>query len=304
MNTVLILLSTYNGERFLREQLDSLFSQKGVTVKVLVRDDGSRDTSVSILEEYAQRTGHLIIIKGENVGATRSFLALQDEALKYEADYYAFCDQDDIWLEDKLITAVNILENKSNSDRPALYMSAYQMVDTSLNKISTAIKQPRLTLPSALISNCATGCTMVFNRSLLHASACVSEDSIIMHDYWMYLVCLALEGFVYYDTTPHILYRQHGNNVIGGLNESFCNRWATRTIKLFKPGDCYKSKLAKKLLFAKESQLSNENREYLLYASTCNRFYSKWKMLTNCENFVFSFDKNLQTIGLILTGKF
>lgn len=305
MNKVLILLSTYNGSSFIKEQIDSLLSQINVDIQILVRDDGSSDATTSILQEYASVDNRINLILGDNLGACNSFLELQKEALKYEADYYAFCDQDDVWLNDKLSTAVKVLEENGQANQPALYMSAFQMVDANLNKIDTPIYTPMLSLPAALISNCATGCTMVFNRTLLQKTISdVPNSDIIMHDYWLYLTCLIMKGFVFFDTTPYIYYRQHGNNVIGGIGTSFCKRWWMRFKKLFLEGDNFKSKLAQKLIAVYNSYLCEEDRQFLVYASTCRKLSSKFKLLTNKDVLSFSIDKNLQTIGLILTGKF
>lgn len=106
--TVAVLMATYNGERFLREQLDSLLNQKDVTVKILVRDDNSKDSTVSILEEYKSKS-LLQWYTGEHLGVEKNFLDLLRHAP--EADYYAFCDQDDVWDDNKLSVAINHLRN-------------------------------------------------------------------------------------------------------------------------------------------------------------------------------------------------
>lgn len=304
MNKNLILLSTYNGEKYLREQLDSLLRQKEVEIKILVRDDGSKDDTLSILEEYKSKTGKVEIIKGKNCGSAQSFFELILEAYKryVNYDYFAFCDQDDVWLDDKLSAAIKVLE-KAPSDKAALYMGAYQMVDANLNKIPTPQYDPVLTLSAAMAANCATGCTMVFNKALLCALVGYDSKDAIMHDYWAYLVCLATGGFVYYDKTPYILYRQHGNNVIGGKKDSFAKRWTTRLTKVFRKGDCFKSRLAKKLLQCKSAQIAKDECEFLEAVATCTKLSSKWRILSTKGFLGSSLDRNLQNIGLVLTGK-
>lgn len=305
MSKILTLLSTYNGEKYIREQLDSLLNQKGVDIKILIRDDGSKDNTLAVLKEYQNVTEKVEIIESDNCGSAQSFFELLMEAFKRSKiyDYYAFCDQDDVWLEDKLKIAVSVLDEVP-TDKPALYMGAYQMVDANLNKIPTPQYDPILTLPAAMASNCATGCTMVFNKALLCTLVGYNSKDAIMHDYWTYLVCLLIGGFVYYDKTPHILYRQHGNNVIGGQKDSFLKRWSVRFIKIFRNGDCFKSNLANKLLQCKHIGMSEDDREFLKTVATYSKLSSKWKILSTKGFLSTSTDKNLQNIGLVLTGKF
>lgn len=305
MVKVLVLLSTYNGEKYLHEQLNSLLNQKGVEVTVMVRDDGSKDRTVEIIEEYQQKTKQFILLRGDNCGSCNSFFKLMKEGCKYrdEYDYFAFCDQDDVWLDDKLEAAVKILDNNVVESIPGLYMSAYQMVDADLNRIETPVRIPKLSLPAAFASNCATGCTMVFNSELLAAAsiACNTKD-VIMHDYWVYLVCLAKGGFVYYDSVPHILYRQHGNNVIGGIGDSFLKRWMVRMKKLFKRGDCFKSKLAAELSMA-INQIHANSGLFLEKLSTPKKNSSKFYLLSCKDFWTGGFEINLKNLGLLITGK-
>lgn len=305
MNKILILLSTYNGERYIREQLDSLFNQRGVDITILARDDGSKDGTISILEEYRNITGKVLLIKGENCGACNSFLKLMEEGYKYcnAYDYFAFCDQDDVWLENKLEVATKILSKHEINNKPTLYMSAYQMVDKELNCIKTPIRNPKLSLPSAFASNCATGCTMVFNVNLLAATIGHKINDVIMHDYWTYLVCLVSGGFIYYDTNPYILYRQHESNVIGGKRDSFIKKWSVRLEKIFLSGDRYKSKLANKLLKTKGFIIKSEERLFLEHLSTPKKISSKLYILKNKDFWSSSFDCNIKNFGLLITGK-
>ena len=127
MEKVLVLMSTYNGERFLEEQLATIFAQEGVSVSVLVRDDGSTDGTCRMLETW-KRTHCLDYICGDNVGAARSFFLLLQQAPA--STYYAFADQDDVWLDDKLYSAIQQIEKYD--DVPALYFCQTQLVDKNL----------------------------------------------------------------------------------------------------------------------------------------------------------------------------
>ena len=305
MSKVLILLSTYNGELYIREQIESLLNQKGVDITILVRDDQSNDRTVEILQEFEKKTGKIILIKGTNCGACNSFLKLMEEASKSinSYNYFAFCDQDDVWLEDKLMAAIEILENSKNKNIPSLYMSAYQMVDVDLKEIKTPVRTPLLSVPTALASNCATGCTMVFNSVLLADVIGYRGEDILMHDYWTYLVCLVKGGCVYYDPIPHILYRQHGNNVIGGRGDSFFKRWYLRFKKIFRQGDNFKSKLANILISQYGNQMSLNDYRFLENLRTSKKLSSKFYILMCNEFWSVGFDCKIKNLGLLLTGK-
>ena len=159
-----VLLSTFNGERYLREQLDSLLSQTVRATEIFVRDDGSTDGTVSILKDYAQRDA-LHWCEGENIGPGRSFWRLLSAC--GEADYCAFCDQDDVWDEDKLETAVDALK-RLNPELPALYCSDVRVTDEKRNLLAQhMIRACTPDYPHALIRNLGPGCTFVLNRSAL-----------------------------------------------------------------------------------------------------------------------------------------
>ena len=210
-HTVMVVLATYNGEKYLREQLDSLLAQKGVNVSILVRDDGSKDGTTEILNEY-QGEGLLTWYAGEHLNVQKGYLDLLRHA--GETDYYAFCDQDDVWDVDKLLIAVTELDELPQ-DKPAMYYCGQRLVDENLKLISIhKIASDRSDHTNFLISNVA-GCTAVFNKKLVDAVNKANPDFILMHDSWLFKICLALGGSYYADSSAHINYRQHGNNVAG-----------------------------------------------------------------------------------------
>lgn len=205
-----ILLSTFNGEKYLEEQLDSLKSQTFKDVFVLARDDGSSDSTKEILLRNESETFKWY--SGENVGAARSFMLLNNDAP--EADYYAYCDQDDYWFPEKLEAAVNILEKSNNKLK--LYYSNVIIADKSLNTIKKSAYDPNSgSLKKMLLRNYVTGCTAVFSKGLMEALKSYSPGFIFMHDWWSSLVCLSLGGEVLFDENAYILYRQHNENAIG-----------------------------------------------------------------------------------------
>ena len=164
MKKVLVLLSTYNGEKYLREQLDSVLSQEGVDVSLLIRDDGSKDGTLNILKEYSVKD-NVNYYEGVNCGPSESFHDLMRHAKGY--DYYAFCDQDDVWNNDKLITAVRLLEEKKQ-DLPLLYCSNLNVVDEHLNycRLCHSEKYDLSNKYLGLVDFFAVGCTEVFIYSI------------------------------------------------------------------------------------------------------------------------------------------
>lgn len=219
MKKLQILMSTYNGKAYLREQLDSVLQQdckqKGlVKLQLLVRDDGSKDGTQKILQEYAVRYPQEVRwYQGENCGVIQSFFELMKKTEK--ADFYAFSDQDDFWMPDKMSSAIQIIE-KYGKNRPFLYCCRPKLVDAELNAITSAMKRPamRPSFGNALLENIVTGCTAVMNEELRALVAVRFPKFTVMHDRWFYLAASCF-GRVYYDETPHICYRQHGGNVVG-----------------------------------------------------------------------------------------
>lgn len=224
MKKVQILMSTYNGEMYLDEQIQSLVAQKNVEISILIRDDGSTDNTISKLIKY-KSMGILDWYTGENLKSARSFMDLVKNAPK--ADYYAFCDQDDVWDSDKLESAIIMLE-KFDDKIPSLYCSNTRLVDNNLTPIKTRNKpKPKITIGAALVISSVIGCTEVFNHALLEVLRYYENKNIFMHDSWSYRVCMAIGGNVAFDENPHILYRQHSNNVSGG-KESFYKKYKRR----------------------------------------------------------------------------
>ena len=132
-------MSTYNGEKFLREQLNSLVTQKLKPDQIFIRDDGSTDATMDIIKYYADSYKFIKYYHGENLGAAKSFMELINKA--EEADYYALCDQDDVWFEDKLQVAVNTLEAIRPNDIPLLYCSRFTLTDEKLNPLDSEISK-------------------------------------------------------------------------------------------------------------------------------------------------------------------
>lgn len=215
MATVTVLISTYNGEKYLEEQIDSIVKQEGVNVKIFVRDDGSTDGTQKLLNQF-QKKGILYWYTGHNLRSAKSFLNLVSCAPM--SDYYAFCDQDDVWNPDKLYRAISKLECLKDDSEPKLYCSNYQLVDATLENLPDNGHISTVTFNAALVSSCCTGCTVVFDRKLLEILKIDSPKVVVMHDDWVHKVCLAVGGTVIYDDYKSLKYRQHGSNVDGGVH--------------------------------------------------------------------------------------
>ena len=216
---VLVLLSTYNGEKFLREQLDSILSQKDVEISLLVRDDGSKDETCSIIDDYAIQHQNIHVEKSENVGFIRSFSSLIRMAQLYkgEVDYFAFADQDDIWMPDKLKVACDRLA-EMDPNTPHLYTSNSIQVTSEGEKISLFHSTcPSYSKGNVMIYGTEQGCSMVFNRKALEIYDQYPPVKAY-HDRWMYMICAFL-GTTYYDHTPRFYYRIHNGNAVGSILE-------------------------------------------------------------------------------------
>lgn len=206
-------MATYNGKKYLSEQLESILAQKNVLVEILVRDDGSKDGTRNLLDEY-KKLGKLQWYTGEHLNVARGYFDLMKMALKFDADYIAFADQDDVWDSDKLYIATQFLDSVDRKV-PALYYCGQRLVDGELNFIANHELNSRRTLITRFVLSDFAGCTGVFNRALLEAVIEYEPQYMLMHDTWILKVCLCLGGKVFVDTKPHINYRQHGDNTVG-----------------------------------------------------------------------------------------
>lgn len=246
MPKVMVLMSTYNGEKYLKTQLDSVLNQEGVDVQILVRDDGSTDGTLDILQEYAKQ-GKLTYYTGPNLKPAKSFMDLIRKAS--QADYYAFADQDDYWLPGKLARAVEKLGSFSDPQRPSLYYSRTILVDKDLKPYPDNLQKYRkfLTFTQSVISSQATGCTFVFNAALVHLARQYKPEFQLMHDAWLFLICLGVGGNVFFDEQSFIYYRQHENNVIGGCKKSSYALYKRRWHNLMEK-NCVRSKSIDELI--------------------------------------------------------
>ncbi|MDR6726605.1 glycosyltransferase family 2 protein [Paenibacillus sp. Root52] len=286
--TVCIMLSTYNGAPYIDEQIESLLSQHDVDFRIHIRDDGSSDGTVQKLIEYGNVYPDQIQVNvGKNLGVIGSFFELMRQT-KPVYDFYAFCDQDDVWKPDKLIRAAKKLKLRQ-SNIPLMYCSSTQMVDQDLNNLNVwpTLPSKPLSMYNAVVENRCVGCTMILNQitfERVRGNIPADLTKVIMHDWWIYLFVSAF-GEVIFDEEPTILYRQHQGNVLGGSNESWIMKWKNRWVRFMKGNNHFiLSKQAQLFMHLYKDQLSAQQQKdlqqflYQLNASWINRIIYAIKM--------------------------
>jgi glycosyltransferase involved in cell wall biosynthesis len=220
---VVILLSTFNGQRYIDELLNSLYAQTHQPFSIVVRDDGSTDQTLAVIKKYTAKFSNIALIEGDNRGVVKSFMQLLQLCPIHPGQFYAFCDQDDVWQPYKL---ANALHHLKATPHPAhsLYCSRLEYTDSQLNHLGFSPIPTFFGFENALIENSAIGCTMVFGEAIRQKILSANPEHMMMHDWWAYLVATAF-GDVIFDPEASILYRQHANNVVG---------WDKRLPKLLK----------------------------------------------------------------------
>lgn len=241
MAKVSILLATFNGEKYLKEQLDSILNQTFQDFICYIHDDGSTDSTKLILERYESFSPKIKILNYPACGSAKlNFMSM----LKYvDTPYVMFSDQDDVWVQDKIeksyLFIKSIAENSSNEN--ILVFSDLKIVDENLEvlcnsyeKYENIIATNNMTLNKVIVRNISCGNTMIITKQLCDiARKCKHPDNIVMHDYWLMLIACTL-GKVKYIKEPLVLYRQHCQNVCGAhsvnnkniisrVNEHFIN---------------------------------------------------------------------------------
>ncbi len=293
---VQVLMAAYNGMQYIREQLDSIYAQEGVEVNLLVRDDGSTDGTKDLLQGE-QEAGRLQWYTGENLRPARGFMQLLNDAP--DAPLYAFSDHDDVWLSDKLRTAVEAI---GKEQRPALYFCQTKLVDTQLHPLPQIPIYPRLTYGEALLSQFVSGCTMVFNHALRQRVCQYVPQYLRMHDMWIYDIALALGGKVVFDPVPHILYRQHAGNYVG-LNASVLSR-LRESFRRMRDGEHIRSRTARELLQGYGTCMTQENLTLTWRVAYSNLFRNKLRLLFDSRFRTWRTSINLSGRLLILLNRF
>lgn len=249
--SVCVLMSYYNGNKFLHEQLESIFNQdyEG-KITILIRDDGSPkdriDDVITKLEHKKKR--EILVYREDNVGVQRSFLNLIQEA--QNAEYYFFADQDDIWLPHKIRKAVEEMLNVD--DKYVMWCSNYSVVDQDINEINSSgvtISPRTYHFLRSVFFNTFPGCVMGFNQNTLQVLKDMHLDNCMMHDSVAFATVNAL-GTVIYNAEPSILHRIHASNVVGyGKSKIVIGKWIKEKFKLLFEKEPYDvSEFASKLI--------------------------------------------------------
>ena len=287
-------MSTYNGEKYLAEQIDSILAQQGdFDLHLYIRDDGSRDGTANILRSY-KKQDNIHVVFGENAGITASYFELLKTVLsegRYQ--YFSLSDQDDVWLPDKLACAIRVLESvaaenlKQASDSenggqfeniPLLYGCQSWLVDEKLKKTGkTTQRQYRpLTIRNTAIQNILLGHNQVFNEAFARelGGRILKYEEIFAHDMWITQVA-SVKGKIIFENTPHTLYRQHGSNELGYGSGPGTVKWFIARIRRARGGESRQvsRQLAYFLMvYEKELDLSERNDIRMFLASSKSLF--------------------------------
>lgn len=220
---IAILMATYNGEKYICQQIDSILSQTCKDWELYIHDDGSTDNTIAALESYVEKYPNKIhLIDGKSTGGAKyNFFYLFGQV---EAPYYMTCDQDDVWLDKKIeLTYDKMLTIENKADVPCLVYTELRVVDSELNTIADTMSGyqsldcHKRTINQFILQNSVTGCTMMVNRALRDKMLRITDiDNTIMHDWWAALVAAQFGKTAFIDE-PTILYRQHGDNSLGAL---------------------------------------------------------------------------------------
>jgi len=300
-----VLLATFNGEKYLSDQIQSILNQDYKNWHLIIRDDGSSDSTFSIINDFASNfPDRISVINNErgNLGPAGSYLTLMGMST---SPYIAFCDQDDIWESDKLLKQLNAIqrvEMVTGKNIPLLVHSDLKVVDESLNLIANSLwkyqklNPTKMTVPQRLLmQNCITGCTVLANQSLVDLALKVKNTSnIIMHDWWLALIA-SIQGKIISICEPTVLYRQHGRNDIGA------REWGIKQFANL--NDNSLSRLRYRLLITKQQALEllelkilNEREEELIkrYVNLFDlNWYAKRRELIKNGFFKYGFLRNL-----------
>lgn len=261
---VVVLMSTYNGQQYLKEQIDCIIDQTYQGhITVFIRDDGSADDTEAIARSYdATENRSVVFLKAPNIGPQRSFLELIRQAP--EADFYFFADQDDVWDTDKIEIAAKAMESHTD---PAVYCSNFRHshMDLTIYEEKALTEPPVFTPLQILFYNKIPGCVMGFNRALMVLLQKMQIRNVMMHDS-MALSLAAACGSVIYDEVPRITHRIHQSNVVGhGHKKIVLHKWIPEKLKLLRQKESYDlSLLAEQFLAVAEDKIHEKYKEDIL----------------------------------------
>ena len=222
MEKVVIIMATYNGEKYIKEQLESIINQTYSNWKLIIHDDNSTDKTMDILYEYKIKYKEKIEIIDDKIvfkSAKKNFMHLLNIVKNEEFEYALFCDQDDIWVNNKIEIMLDYAR-KENREIPIVIHSDSRLIDANDNVIgesfneSSKLHKERKDFLSIYLWNIAQGCSMMINKKCFDFID-INIEKIIMHDWWICIIA-SIFGSIVYINKQLIDYRQHDNNCIGG----------------------------------------------------------------------------------------
>lgn len=300
MKKTTVIMSSYNGEKYIREQIESILAQDQKDLLIYIRDDGSTDATVEIIQEYV-KTGRVLIDAGRNLGAKLSFMQAIHNAPK--ADYYALADQDDIWEVNKISVGIKQISELEDGKAPVLYHSALKLADKDGNVYATTGTYNNIGFLNGE-NRSITGCTVIFNSKLMELLRVYNPKSFPMHDAWIHNLCLAVDGKVIYDEEAHLRYRQHENNVVGGSKGLFgAIKRRYRYLKKMEKNQI--SNMYKEIVDNYSDKMPQKNIEKANRLCSYNKsFFNKVNVLFNGHYFKGRLWWRLEKYYLIISNRF
>lgn len=277
---VAILMSTYNGEAYLVDQINSILNQNYQNIHLFVRDDGSTDNTMRILEEFIGNPKISVIQSGDNLGYKNSFLMLLKTVvdLKKNYQYFSFSDQDDVWLKDKILVSIKKLEKNDLPYR--IYFSGLTFVDARLNKLKIKDdSNTRTTFPAEMVRHSVSGATSVFSRDIAELAVKYKEVQRLPggHDEFIFRLNAALEGHFFADKSNYIKFRRHDDNT-----SSATKGLVFKIMQEFNRKDSSVVITAQFLRkYYKENLSASTLQEIEMLLNYDNSFKNKWSLLKN-----------------------
>lgn len=295
-------MSCYNGEKYIAQQIESILNQDNVNINIYIRDDGSTDNTRNIIKKFSKS---VFLLEGDNVGLNNSFASLIWNS-NIKADFYAFSDQDDVWQSNKLITAINYLVNVEGA---GMYASNQRVVDENLKYIKPlyGLEENDLPFPKYknfsyfLIHNNYFGNTIVFNKEAMRV---IREyrpyELIVQHDTWVSII-IYMFGTIIFDRNMYSSYRQHDNNVVGGVAPQSSFRSKMNTLLSKKP---IYGQLATFIMTGYKRKMTADELKFLTTLSELPKASSKIKLLLDKNVTDRTMYKTLVLYILIIFSKF
>lgn len=279
-----ILMATYNGEKYITKQIESILNQSYSDIRIIIRDDGSSDNTLNIIKSFVDKYPKKIMLIEDKVKCGSSASNFMELTKYATADYVMYCDQDDFWFENKVEESLNKikeLEGLKGKEIPILVYANYITVDENLKIIKqlkghNQISKHKTKINRLLVQNYVTGCLMIVNKSL-YTKFGDFDNRILMHDWWAALIASSL-GYIYHLDKDLMYYRQHSNNVVGAVDiKSFNYRYNKFRDKKTRDSHQKYRRQAELLLERFDSKMNETNK--ITIKKFINLFVSKHKIV-------------------------